>query len=124
MAITSIDPRDGRIRATFTPLSDAAIDQKLATAQRAFRQWRRTSFEERARALVRVATLLESEKEALARLMTEEMGKTYVAAQAEAEKCARVCRYYAEHGARALADEAVPMDEARAYVRYLPLGPI
>jgi succinate-semialdehyde dehydrogenase/glutarate-semialdehyde dehydrogenase len=56
--------------------------------------------------------------------MTEEMGKPIAQAEAEAEKCAWVCRYYAEHGADFLADEPVDTDAAKSYVAYEPLGPI
>ena len=68
--------------------------------------------------------LLEAEKDKWARLMTREMGKTYKAAVAEAEKCASACRYFAENGERFLADEAVETDADKSYVRYLPLGPV
>ena len=56
--------------------------------------------------------------------MTQEMGKTYKSAVAEAEKCAWACRYFAENGARFLADEAIETDADKSYVRYLPLGPV
>src|SRR5512145_3250956 len=56
--------------------------------------------------------------------MTQEMGKTYTAAVGEAQKCAWACRYYAENGARFLADEPIETDADRSYVRYLPLGPV
>jgi succinate-semialdehyde dehydrogenase/glutarate-semialdehyde dehydrogenase len=56
--------------------------------------------------------------------MTLEMGKPVGAAVAEAEKCAWVCRYYAEHAAAFLADEPVATDAGRSFVRYEPLGPV
>ena len=124
MAIASIDPRNGETRATFQPLSEAVIDQKLELASRAFERWRRTSFEERRGLLIRAAELLEKEKHELGRLMTEEMGKTLVSAAAEAEKCAKACRHYAQHAEAALADESVATEAAQSFVRYLPLGPV
>jgi succinate-semialdehyde dehydrogenase / glutarate-semialdehyde dehydrogenase len=54
--------------------------------------------------------------------MTEEMGKPIGAAVAEARKCARACRWYAENAARLLADEEVETDARRSFVRYEPLG--
>jgi len=124
MPIASVDPRTGETRATFESLNEAALNEKLALAKQAFRAFRRTSFAERAALLRRVADLLESEKDALGRLMTEEMGKTLVSAVAEAEKCARACRFYAEHGAAMLADRPVATEAAASYVRPLPLGPV
>jgi len=124
MAIASVDPRTGETRETFVPDHDAAIEAKLETAARAYRQWRGTSFAERAAPMRRAGELLDAEKESLARLMTEEMGKTRTSAVAEAAKCAKVCMYYADNAERALADEPVPTEGAASYVKYLPLGPV
>jgi succinate-semialdehyde dehydrogenase/glutarate-semialdehyde dehydrogenase len=54
--------------------------------------------------------------------MTLEMGKTYKSAIAEVEKCAWVCRYYAEHAAQFLADTYVETDASKSFVKYQPLG--
>ncbi|HWP35569.1 MAG TPA: NAD-dependent succinate-semialdehyde dehydrogenase [Thermodesulfobacteriota bacterium] len=122
MAIMSINPATGELLKTFTPLTDAQVDEKLGRAAEAFRRWRRTPFAERARRMLRAAEILESEKDTFARLMTTEMGKTITAAVAEAVKCAWGCRYFAEHAERLLADEVVPTDATRSYIHYQPLG--
>jgi succinate-semialdehyde dehydrogenase/glutarate-semialdehyde dehydrogenase len=69
-----------------------------------------------------VATLLLERKEELARAATSEMGKLIVESEAEVEKCAWVCEYYAEHAARFLADEPKPSTATESYVAYRPLG--
>jgi succinate-semialdehyde dehydrogenase/glutarate-semialdehyde dehydrogenase len=74
--------------------------------------------------MLRVAEILEQEKEECGRLMTLEMGKTLRSAIAETAKCAAGCRYYAENAERFLADEAVETGARRSFIRYLPLGPI
>ena len=56
--------------------------------------------------------------------MTIEMGKPIQGAVQEIEKCALVCRYYAEHAERHLADEVVETNATRSYVRFQPLGPV
>jgi succinate-semialdehyde dehydrogenase/glutarate-semialdehyde dehydrogenase len=122
MPIASIDPRTGETLETFTALTDAEIDRKLEAAHRAFLSWRRLPFTERARPMREAARILDAEKESLGRVMTEEMGKTLVSAIAEAQKCAWVCRHYAEHAEAALADEVIPTEGQSSYVRYLPLG--
>jgi succinate-semialdehyde dehydrogenase/glutarate-semialdehyde dehydrogenase len=122
MPIASIDPRTGETLQTFAELTHAEIDRKLEAADRAFRSWRRLPFRERARPMLQAARILEAEKEALGRVMTEEMGKTLVSSMAEAEKCAWVCRHYAEHAESALADEVIPTGAQSSYVRYLPMG--
>jgi succinate-semialdehyde dehydrogenase/glutarate-semialdehyde dehydrogenase len=124
MAITSINPATGGEIKTFESLTDEQIDEKLGLAARAFRRYWKTPFSDRAKKMVRAAEILEEEKEEFARLMASEMGKTFTAAVAEAEKCAWVCRYYAENAERFLSDEAAETGAARSYVRYQPLGPI
>src|SRR5215208_6835930 len=124
MAITSINPATGGEIKTFESLTDEQIDEKLGLAARAFRRYWKTPFSDRAKKMVRAAEILEEEKEEFARLMASEMGKTFRAAVAEAEKCAWVCRFYAEHAAQYLADEVVETDARKSYIRYLPLGPV
>jgi len=74
--------------------------------------------------MLRVAEILEDEKDECAHLMTLEMGKPLKAAVAEALKCATGCRYYAENAERFLADEIVETGARRSFIRYLPIGPI
>jgi succinate-semialdehyde dehydrogenase / glutarate-semialdehyde dehydrogenase len=56
--------------------------------------------------------------------MTLEMGKLLREARAEILKCARGCRFYAQHAASFLQDEEVPTEATRSYVRYEPLGAV
>src|SRR5713101_1374978 len=56
--------------------------------------------------------------------MALEMGKPVTQGEAEVEKCAWGCEYYAEHAARFLAPEPRETDAARSYVRFDPLGPV
>jgi len=122
MAIATINPATGEVVKTFTALTDAQVDEKIAKAARAFKTYRKTSFADRARWMNKAADILESEKEAIGRLMTLEMGKTLGSAIAEAEKCAGACRYYAEHSEKFLADEVIATTAAKSYIHYQPLG--
>jgi succinate-semialdehyde dehydrogenase / glutarate-semialdehyde dehydrogenase len=124
MPIESVNPATGEVLERFTPLRPDEIEGKLALAHDAFQEHSRTSIEDRARGMLRLAGLLEAEKEELARLMVAEMGKPISAAIAEAEKCALACRFYAESAERYLAPEEVDTAAARSYVRYAPLGPV
>src|SRR3989441_7737411 len=124
MTIASTNPATGETLKTFPPDSDAVIEQKLEKAASAAKQWRRTSFAERAQRMSRAAAILEQRKEALGRLMTLEMGKLRKAALAEIEKCASGCRYYAENAERHLAPEPVQTDARRSEKRFQPLGPV
>jgi succinate-semialdehyde dehydrogenase/glutarate-semialdehyde dehydrogenase len=122
MSIASINPATGEVLRTFEALTDQELEEKLSRAAEAFRVHRRTSFAERSVVMNKAAEILEAEKKEFARVMTLEMGKPIKAAVQEAEKCALVCRYYAEHAAKHLADEIVETNAKTSFVRYQPLG--
>src|SRR6266478_2307870 len=124
MTIASTNPATGETLKTFSPDSDGVIEEKLRKAAAAAKQWRRTTFAERAQRMSRAAVLLEQRKDALARLMTLEMGKLRKAGVAEIEKCATGCRYYLENAERHLAPEPVQTDARRSEKRFQPLGPV
>ncbi len=122
--IATINPATGQTLREFPALSADAIGEKLNGAWTTFHSYRHTPWSARAHALQKAAEILETEKRDLGALMTTEMGKTLASAIAEAEKCAWVCRYYAENGERLLADEHVQTNASRSFVRYQPLGPV
>jgi succinate-semialdehyde dehydrogenase / glutarate-semialdehyde dehydrogenase len=120
----SVNPATGEVLETYEPLSEGELEGRLAAAAAAFEGYRRTPLERRAEWLLGAADLLDSERGRWAELMTREMGKPLAAAAAEAEKCAWVCRYYAENAAAFLADEPVESAAERSWVAYQPLGPV
>lgn len=122
--MSSVNPATGEVLARFDEIADAELERRIALAAATFRSWRRVPFAERAQRMSRAAELLEARKDALGRTMTLEMGKTLRSAVAEAEKCAWVCRFYAEHAERFLADEVLPSGAARSFTRCLPIGPV
>ena len=107
MPIASINPVDGQMIKSFEPLTESEINEKLERAANTFRTYRHTTFKERSVKMTRAAEILETEKDDFARLMTTEMGKPIKGAVGEAEKCAWVCRYYAENAELQLADKRV-----------------
>ena len=124
MAIATINPARGQTLKTFEALTDSQADQKIQRAAETFPTFRKLSFADRARMMIKAAEILESEKESLARMMTTEMGKTFRSAMDEVVKCAWVCRYYAENAERLLGDEVIQTTASRSFVRYQPLGVI
>ncbi|MCQ4208763.1 NADP-dependent succinic semialdehyde dehydrogenase [Streptomyces longispororuber] len=128
MPIATVNPANGETLKTFDALSPEDVEQKLARAAEAFASYRTTTFFDRARLLQRAADLLDADTPDIARTMTTEMGKPVAAARAEAAKCAKTMRWYAENAQHLLADEhpAEPdvkdSGAARAHVRYRPLG--
>src|SRR5438477_7614514 len=124
MAIASINPATGELSKHFDAHSDAEIESALDCAVSAFEKHRRSSFAERAAKLQYAAEILEEDRERLARIITSEMGKLLRASVDEIEKCARGCRFYAEHGEKFLSEQMVSSDAGRSYVRHEPLGAV
>jgi succinate-semialdehyde dehydrogenase/glutarate-semialdehyde dehydrogenase len=125
MAIATINPTTGETVKTYEPLSDEALEEKIARAAAAFRSYRLTSVEQRVGWLTAAADALEADVDAVAELMTTEMGKTLASAKAEATKCVTGLRYYAEHGPAFLEpveEDAAAVKAERAYVVHQPLG--
>lgn len=124
MAIATVNPATGETLKRFKALTAEEIDHKLAKAQAAFGSYRLTSFAQRRQWLENAAAILERDAEKFAEIMTTEMGKTFKSAIAEVQKCALVCRYYAEHGEGFLLNEYTETDASKSYVCYQPLGVI
>lgn len=124
MPIATINPATGETLKTFESLTEQQLEEKLARAASTFRSSRQTPFADREVLMLRAAEILEAEKQKFARLMTIEMGKPIKGAVQEVEKCALVCRYYAEHAKRHLADQVVETNARRSYIHFQPLGPV
>ncbi|HKC26636.1 MAG TPA: aldehyde dehydrogenase family protein, partial [Jatrophihabitans sp.] len=125
MGIATINPTTGELVKSFDALTDAEVQHRLQRASDAFESYRLTSVDERAGWLRAAADVLDDEQDRVAELMTLEMGKTLAAAKAEAAKCAKALRYYAQHGAEFLTDRPVDADAVgaeEAFVTYQPLG--
>jgi succinate-semialdehyde dehydrogenase/glutarate-semialdehyde dehydrogenase len=122
MAIATINPATGEQLRSFSALTESELESRLARAQGAAQEWRRTPLAERTAVVRRAGELLDERKADNGRLMTLEMGKPLPAAIEEAAKCATGCRYYADHAAEFLADEIVTTDGGRGYVRFDPIG--
>ena len=122
MNITSTNPYNNEEVATIKAFNLQEIEETLALAQHTYLEWRTTSFTERAEHLHNVALELEKNKEEYAKTMTLEMGKPITQAIAEVEKCAWVCRYYADNAPDHLAPKTIETDATKSYVRYEPIG--
>ncbi len=124
--IETTNPATGEQVATYEEHDTAAVEHRLARAWTGFTSWRETGFAERAALLGRVADALDARRDELARLMVAEMGKTITGARSEVDKCAWVCRHYAEHAEGYLSAHPLDVgeDALRAYVRFDPLGPL
>jgi len=124
MTFQSINPATGAVLETFQPTGPGAVESVLARADAAWRDWRRQPYAARAAPLREAGRLLRDRKARYARTMALEMGKPLPQGEAEAEKCAVACDYFAEHAAAMLALEERRTEASRSYVRFDPLGPV
>ena len=121
MSIQSVNPATGDVVETYEETSPKEIERILAGAQAAFAEWRNTPFTARAPAMRNAAEMLKKRRTDFARLMTLEMGKPIVQAEAEVDKCAWTCEFFAEHAEGFLAEQPRETDASRSYVRFDPL---
>ena len=122
--IQSINPATEVTLATFEPSTPLQIEQALDSAETAYRSWRRRSFAERSGLMKNAAAYLRQQQARLATIITAEMGKPIVESEAEVEKCAWNCEFYADNAARFLADEPHPSNATESYVEFTPLGTV
>lgn len=120
--ISSISPTDGSVIAEYNESSPDDVQVHIETAARLQKSWAETQIADRAIPMMRLADLLEASRQELAELMADEVGKPIAQGIAEVEKCAWVCRHYAENAERILADEDLDAGRAKSYVAYRPLG--
>ncbi|MFJ6571787.1 NADP-dependent succinic semialdehyde dehydrogenase [Streptomyces sp. NPDC091292] len=128
MPIATVNPATGETVATYDALDDRDIERRVATARSTFEHYRTVPLDERARLLRAAADLLDHDRDEIAKTMTTEMGKPVAQARAEAAKCAKAMRWYADRAPALLADEhpaeadVKDSGAVRARVVYRPLG--
>lgn len=124
MLLKSINPATGELIREYDELQwddvDSALDHSLA----AFHQWKRSAFSRRAQLLMAVSDILVKKKEGLAFNISLEMGKPIRESRSELEKCAWVCRYYAENAESFLAPQPIRTEASQSYVAFNPVGPV
>ena len=120
----SINPYTGQVIATFQESTIQKANEIINKTDLAFQNWRMVKLTDRSLLMSRLANILEKKKEKLGRLITLEMGKLIGESYAEIEKCAWLCKYYAENAEEMLKPEILPSDGSESYVRFDPTGVI
>jgi len=118
----AVNPATGEVLAEYAGHDEAACAARLSAAAEAWREWRRAGFAERADVARAAARLLRQRAAEYGRLATLEMGKPLAQAEAEVEKCAWACEWYAERAEALLADAPAATDATRSYTRCESLG--
>jgi succinate-semialdehyde dehydrogenase/glutarate-semialdehyde dehydrogenase len=122
MTLETVNPATGEVLCTYQQTTTEEVRTSIEECHQAFLSWRRTEVSERAEKMRKVAEILRQRADEYAVLMAREMGKPVSGGRSEAEKCAWVCDYYAEHAERFLARETIETDAQRSFVTYQPLG--
>ncbi|MDX2432245.1 MAG: NAD-dependent succinate-semialdehyde dehydrogenase [Bacteroides sp.] len=122
--LKSVNPfNPGRV-VNYPQLSDIALTLRLGRADTAFQKYRRSTFEDRGRLMMKVASILRDRSREFGILITQEMGKPIKEAEAEVRKCAWVCEFYAQHAEAFLQDREVDTEAEESKVVYQALGPV
>jgi succinate-semialdehyde dehydrogenase / glutarate-semialdehyde dehydrogenase len=123
MAYQSTNPYDGKVVKSFDELTDAQLEGKLKIASHCFEtDWRHKSFAERKAVVARAAALMRERSQALAELITLEMGKLIQQSVGEVALSAAILDYYAEHAEQFLAPEKLTTPKGEAMVESSPIG--
>lgn len=120
----SVNPTTGETLSSLPWASEQEVDSAVALAEQAYRQWRNVSVAERAAALRHVGNAMRARGEALAQMISLEMGKPIAQARGEVAKSANLCDWYAEHGPAMLKTEATLVEDNKAVIEYRPMGAI
>ncbi len=124
MEFQTLNPATGELVEEYSFIPDAVLERNLQAAADAAPAWAARSIESRCEILRACSARLLARRDELAGVITLEMGKLKGEARGEIEKCALVCRYYADHAREMLSDEAVAMEAGQARVAYQPLGTV
>jgi len=120
----SVNPSTNTLIREYKEHSPEQVEVILQNVHEARKAWGDSSFLTRGGLFRNLAVVLRADKEKLAILMTSEMGKIFRESQAEIEKCAGACDYYAEHAEGMLKDQEVASDAGRSLIAFQPIGMI
>ncbi len=118
----SINPYNNQLIKEYTPYTPAEVEKILVDVDQEWQSWKKLTVKERATMMLKVSEVLLENKESYAEMMALEMGKILKEARGEIEKCALLCRYYAESAEGILADKFVETDYSRSLVVHEPIG--
>lgn len=118
----SVNPATGETIAEYPACAPLDAENRLDRASAGFEIWKRKPLQDRCEVIESAARGLLARRGELAGLMTAEMGKPIVQAEAEIDKCVWLCRHYQEHATEYLKTESVPTEAEVSAVRFDPLG--
>jgi len=117
------DPATGEVVGTIPRGAKEDVNAAVAAARKAFPDWSKRSVYERSALLEKLYVRMLEEQEALAELMTREMGKPLAESKGEVQYAANFVKWFAEEGKRAYG-RIIPTHDAgkRLHVIKQPVG--
>jgi len=122
--VKSINPATNKLEKEFDYTSEEQAKSVFEQADRAFKLWKKTSFEERGELLSKVSKLMRERSDELAKFCSIEMGKLLKEAKGEIEVCIGILDYYAKNAKEILKDKQVETPKGKAFIAYEPIGVI
>lgn len=123
MSYQTINPASNELIKSWPSNSDSDVEKALATADQLYHSaWSKGPIQPRLQVLKKLADLIDSRVDELAKTASIEMGKLIAQSKGEVELCAQIARYYAENAERFLAPTRYPSELGEAWVENHPIG--
>ena len=120
-----VNPATGETLKQYPTISDDDLRDAIGRADRAHREWSRsTTVADRAALVRRVGELHSERRKELADIIVAEMGKPVGQARGEVDFCASIYQFYADNAEELMADEPIELldGDGSAVVRRSSLG--
>lgn len=122
-SIVTVNPANEKILYEHKNMSNEEVTKIVDKSRDAFREWK-SDVRKRSMILLRLAEQLRKDKEHLARIASEEMGKPIKESRSELEKCAWAVEFYSYNGDLLLNNESLNSDANKTMITFQPLGVI
>lgn len=119
--LRTINPATEAILNEYDIMTKEAIERKVKTSRNTYSEWKKDAGK-RADFLYAFANEFRKNKENLAKIATQEMGKAIKESRSEVEKCAWVMEYFADNGKIFASDEVVNTDARKSVITFEPIG--
>jgi len=121
--VVTINPANERVIHEYENMTPEQVTKIVDKSRTAFREWK-GDIRKRSMILLRLAEQLRKDKESLARIASEEMGKPIKESRSEIEKCAWAVEFYSYNGDILLNNESLNSDANKTMITFQPLGVI
>ena len=122
MSIQTTNPATNKVLKSFDEMTDEQVEAAIEKSNTLYQTWKKTSYDDRAKVLHKVAELMRQRKDKFAELITLEMGKLLAQAEWEVNLSADILDYYADNGEAFLADKNLNPESGQAFVRSSSVG--